>query len=169
MRDNETHRQHSRKGGNMKLKEAVMNGKVVELHCIQKGCPRKSKTTLDSFEPQRAEHIVQRCPWHLVEGGKDYPTLYFDKDWKEIPAEEIEAALNPTSPQTTMNRRKDNMNEETPTTKDNCLKALECLYVAVDASVATDVKRSVLNFTEELEQQISDLKAEIERLTEPKF
>ncbi len=44
------------------------------------------------------------------------------------------------------------------TKKEECLKALQCLYIAVGEPVANDVKRKVLDALEELEAEIIRLR-----------
>lgn len=44
--------------------------------------------------------------------------------------------------------------------KDECLKALQCLYLEVDSTIADDVKKKVLEALDEAENRYSDNEAD---------
>ena len=55
------------------------------------------------------------------------------------------------------------------TKKEECLKALQCLYLAVDASIADDVKRKVLEALDEANKNfvLADVSGQLCRCGNP--
>jgi len=53
-------------------------------------------------------------------------------------------------------KRKEEMKDEITISRDEALKALQCLYIAVDQSVADDVNNKVKNYISLLENKLSE-------------
>jgi hypothetical protein len=65
----------------------------VLIRCLKKGCPRTKRIDRDQHMPPGCTEVHQDCPWHLVEGNKEYEQRYFvdgvewwfgPKDWEPV-------------------------------------------------------------------------------------